>query len=359
MRKAFSLLALAAASNLGIANAESLAVFLGFAPPDKDEKPPPARHRYLLISTPLSGKVVYVDVGANAFGKDRLPSLDHKPQTLLEGSPLKSPQGLAVERRSGKLYIADPDALGIFACKILDHGGTLKPDKKGAFKVVDNIEARWVAVDGQGNVFYTDERDSLIMRLSSEKLAKGITTGTVLYSGIDIPQVSTPGGIAVDNFHVYWGNKNLGSEHGSVVRGSEHPPATNVQTTVNPIALNTDKVYGVCLAQRYIYYTDNEQVIWGVAKNGGKIVQINDKLIKPRGCAYDGEGTMFVADKASGSVYSFASNMQDLNHASLTRVASFEDAFGLTVLSDPPSGAQSVEITRMALFVVALCAMRW
>jgi hypothetical protein len=145
--------------------------------------------------------------------------------------------------------------------------------------------------------------------------------------------VSAPGGIATDNFHVFWTNKAVGTLVGSVVKGFETPPETNVAASVKAIAKNAVKVYGVCLSMNNVFYTDSEAYVYAVKKTGGAIAEVSSKMIQPRGCAWDGDGTVYIADKGGNAVYSFPGNMHTLTPMKLTKAVDFEDAFGLAVIS--------------------------
>lgn len=276
--------------------------------------------RYLMISAPRLSKVVWM----------KLP--DDKASRPLIDSGLKSPQGLAVDQVRNKLYVADPDSRKIFMYSLSFSNGVLFTDGKQSV-AAQNVEARWVAVDAVGNVFFSDERQNLIQKVAGEKIQKGDPTPVTLYSGQSVAEVSSPGGIAVDNFHIFWSNKAVGTQVGSVVKGYENPPDTNVAASVRAIAKNAMKVYGVCLSQNNVFYTNSQKKIFGVKKMGGAIAEISDMLQQPRGCVWDRDGTVFVADKSGNAVYSFAGNMHTLQPARLTRLVEFEDSFGLAVIS--------------------------
>merc|ERR1719265_985968 len=85
-----------------------------------------------------------------------------------------------------------------------------------------------------------------------KSLGKGAKIST-LYSGISVNQVSAPGGVAVDNFNIFWTNKAVGTMVGSVIKGMETPPSTNVAASVRPIAKNAVKSYGVCLVNDNVF----------------------------------------------------------------------------------------------------------
>ena len=101
---------------------------------------------------------------------------------------------------------------------------------------------------------------------------------------------------------------------------------------VSEIAKNSNKAYGVCLSQNNVFYTSSQSFMYGVKKSGGAIATVSDKLLGPRGCAWDGDGTVFVADKTAKAIYSFAGNMHVLAPAQLTKAYEYDDAFGLAVI---------------------------
>lgn len=286
--------------------------------------------RYLLISTPRLSKVSYKCVGGSeTYSKAVRPLIT---------TGIRSPQGLAVtqvqnqeEGKHSTLYIADPDSKKVWGAEISGSDGSL--NATSVKTAVNNVEARWVAVDSEGNLFITDERNSLILKVIPSNLFLADKTPTVLYRSTKTPQVSAPGGIALDNFHLFWTNKAQGVNLGSVVRGLEDISGTNALVGAQPIAKNVDKVYGVCVAQQNVFYTASDTTLYGVKKDGGAITMISNKMLQPRGCAYDGDGTVYVADKNANSVYSFPANMATIEPQILTKTADLEDAFGLAVIS--------------------------
>jgi hypothetical protein len=278
--------------------------------------------KFLIISAPRLSKVVWMKLGGEG---------SPKAQPLIEEG-LRTPQGLAVDQKRKMLYVSDPDSKKIFAYFCKNKEGKLVTDGKQKV-AAQNVESRWVAVDGAGNLFYSVERENLIQKVPADRLLRGDSTPKTLYTGISVSQVSAPGGVAVDNFNIFWSNKAVGTVVGSVVKGMETPPDTNVAGSVRPIAKNAVKVYGVCLVNDNVFYTDHQFNIYGVKKIGGDITTISNKLIKPRGITWDGDGTVFVADKGGNAVYSFPGNMEAITPQPLVKVVDFEDAFGVTVMS--------------------------
>jgi sugar lactone lactonase YvrE len=277
--------------------------------------------RYIIVSAPRFAKVSY------------FKAPDKTPYSLID-SGLRSPQGLAVDHKSSMLFVADPDVRKVFGYKLGFIDGANGPmlRTEGEPRVAaQNIEARWVAVDGEGTVFFTDELRNVIMKVRAEDFATGTAKPEVVYDGSTVTEVNRPGGIAVDNFFVFWSNKAVGTQVGSVVKAAEEPPSAP-EASVTQIAKNSNKVYGVCLSQNNVFYTDTQKFLFAVKKTGGATATISDRLLGPRGCSWDGDATVYIADKAAGALYSFPGNMHNLAPAKLTKFADFDDAFGVAVV---------------------------
>jgi sugar lactone lactonase YvrE len=285
-------------------------------------------HKYLIASSPASGKVAYVKLasdGAPAHGKEAM-------RTLID-SDLKYPQGIAVDSYRGKLFVADPslNKLVSYTLHRTNDALTVSPMQT----VAENVEVRAVAVDGLGNVFFTDEPAQQILKVTAEMMDKGTTTPEVVYSALTTDSVSAPGGVAVDNFFVYWVNKASGTTAGSIARGLQYPTSP-LASSVKNLAANAAKCYGLCIALGNIFYTDEAMSLYGVPRAAAKndtAVTVSKDFQEPRGCTYDGDGTVYVADKTSNAVYQFAGNMMaDLRNVSkLTKAADLQGAFGVAM----------------------------
>lgn len=286
-------------------------------------------NKYLIISAPARNRVVYAKLWRDGKGAD-------EPKVL--NSDLQHPQGLAVDQGRSKLYVADPTQAKVVRFDLTSEADGLSTS---ALKVVlSGVEARWVAVDTVGNLFVSDESKNEILKVAGDKVLKGSAIPSVVYSGQNNPRVSAPGGVAADNFFLFWTNKEVGTAAGSVVKGFEapHPPERDeeggAESTTSLLAQNQVKTYGVCLDLDNVYYTGDNQRLYGTKKlAGASPVEISSALSKPRGCAWDGEGTVFVADRQLNQVFSFAGNMKDLTGTSLNKVVAYDDAFGLAVYS--------------------------
>jgi len=300
-------------------------------------------NKFLIVSAPVNGSVFYTKIPEGGIrGVTEVKVLI---------SELVNPQGLAIDVGRSRLIVADPPQKKIVAYKLSASNGGADLTATSPTTIVEDTEARWIAVDGQGAVYFTQEATNTLSRV-----ALGETSATTVFDGATVASLNAPGGLALDSFSLYWVNKALGTKVGSVVRGPK-PGASN-QTQLRQLtsarkpealAKNSDKSYGICMAMSNVFYTQPEAKIYGMQPNnpGAEPTVITDRLNNPRGCAFDGDGTVYVADRGANAVYSFAGNMQTLSYAEVTKAADVPDAFGVVVFS----GAQR---SAMAGFLVAL-----
>mmetsp|Transcript_101999 Transcript_101999/g.263657 ORF Transcript_101999/g.263657 Transcript_101999/m.263657 type:complete len:346 (+) Transcript_101999:121-1158(+) len=311
--------------------------------------------KFLIVSAPKQGKVSYMRIQHVSLRGDGRNGDAGEVEDLIT-SGLTHPQGLAVDELRQQLLIADPGQKKILSFPMIVGDGTIRV---GPYTVLaSGPEARWVSIDAIGNVFFSDEPKNQILKISRSQVLKGNSTPEVVYDGASLAQVSAPGGIAIDSFHAYWVNKQVGSQVGSVVRAGETPDATSLESSVLPLARNTDKSYGVCLALNNVFFTQPETTLFGVKKTGGSVVPVSQRFTNPRGCVWDGDGTVYVADRGSNAVFSLAANMQELGEAQITRVADVEDAFGVAVFSGASRHAAALMIG-IALLAQVVGAQLW
>lgn len=322
--------------------------------------------KYLIVSNAVNGTIAYTKVSGSSA---------QSPMVTLISSGLTHPQGIAVDQKRQLLLVADSEYKKVFSYGLTQESdGSLKVDEQTP--VMENVEARWVAVDGLGNVFASDETQNELLCVSAQKVLDGDTTAEVLYSStagseLTTGAVSAPGGVAVDNFYVYWVNKFSGDTVGTVMRDLEMVTSSTNGTSKNTsfmnlrredgtlevLANNLAKAYGVCLAIDNIFYTATANNVYAVKKLGGDPISMTDNLSSPRGCVWDGDDTIFVADRSAGGVYSFPGPHVSLAAANVTvsKVVDYENAFGVAIFSsafrDGPLGA--------LLLAVALAAPAW
>lgn len=287
---------------------------------------------FLIVTQPLAAKVVYFQIPGGA----PKPSFKQTP-TLLINENLQKPTGMAWDAKLNKLFICDEGAGNIFAYTIVLSDGKLVVD--GAPKTVgSDVKASWVAVNGIGDVYFSSGEKNLIQKLYAERMVLDDNEPETLYDGTRLDSaVSKPSGIAVDNFHVFWGNRALGTQVGSLMQGFESPPDKEV-SPVNKLSDNSLKTFGVCLSTTNVFYTGAENNVYGIKKSGGPVATITDKLIQPRGCVWDGDGTIYVADKGAGAIYTFPGQQHDPQAVVITKAFNVPEPFGLEFISVAESG---------------------
>lgn len=288
---------------------------------------PPAK--FLIISNARNGRIGYVQLpraGGNCS----------EVRTLID-KDLVHPQGLAVDQKRQLLLVADSELRKVVSYGLILHeDGSLGVDEQTP--LAEDVEARWVAVDGPGNVYLTDEMAGTVVKVTARQILDGDTSvkpvfGRDSHTGAFTNALSAPGGVATDNFHVYWTNKLDGQTLGTVVKALERPPNTSsapVQSTA--LAKNVAKAYGVCLALDSVYFTDSERNVYAVKAAGGDVVTVSSQLSSPRGCAWDGESMVYIADRSADAIFAVPS-MVSLAASSAVKVCHFEGAFGVAIFS--------------------------
>jgi len=284
--------------------------------------------QYLLISQPKLQKIVYMKFTTSQKADT---SFRQASQDLIVDN-LNNPMGLAVFSKTNELFVADPGQMRILKYQIVFDHANGKLVAAGMDTAAQDVEAKWVAVDGIGNLYFTDDKNNLIQMIDSESVRTGFPQRVVtLYDASGAKNsvgVSAPAGIATDNFHVFWANKNLGTQVGSVIQGM-----ANHEPQLRRLADNTLKSFGVCLTATNIFFTDESFNVYGMKQSGTQPITVTDKLKAPRGCAWDGDGTIFVADSTGDGIYSFPGNMMDITPTRIRKLGSVPDPWGLAILS--------------------------
>eukprot|EP00927_Polykrikos_kofoidii_P084821 TRINITY_DN9047_c1_g1_i1.p1 TRINITY_DN9047_c1_g1~~TRINITY_DN9047_c1_g1_i1.p1 ORF type:complete len:357 (+),score=56.14 TRINITY_DN9047_c1_g1_i1:206-1276(+) len=293
---------------------------------------PPAK--FLIVSEGGTGALYYMKL-------PETPSTPGKMSVLVAaGNGLVHPQGLAVDQKRSLLLVADSGTRKVVSYGLYASGNTLYVDEQTP--VAEDVDARWVTVDGRGNVFFTEEIGNRIMRVAGgAEGAKIAKIETLLQKDAGVSALSAPGGIATDNHYVYWTNKVNGKGVGSVVRALQavHGLTNLTKATSNDLKLKSlsngiDKSYGVCIAMDQVFYTDTDTRIWGVKKGGDvQAVALSENMSFPRGCAWDGRNTVYVADRGLNGVFAFRAPMVSLAETEMIKVAELQEAFGVAVFS--------------------------
>jgi len=273
--------------------------------------------RFLIVSAPKDKRIMYKELPDGPFD----PLID----------TLEEPEGMVVNGTT--LYVADPGREMVLAYDLVvhEHGGRDHLIAMNERKSITKVDAHWVTFGEK--MMVSDRGGSKIDSIVNPGTGDAATS--MIFQGGDTgttPSVSSPGGIASapGSGTVYWVNTASGSSKGSLVVGDLTDGFTSVLATTGDIS------HGICLTENNIFYTADTEKLYGVKRSGGNPVAVTTQLTKPRGIAYDGDGTVYVADKAQGKIYSFPANMDNLMEQDLSEEGDVENAYGVTVyIYDP------------------------
>lgn len=286
--------------------------------------------QFLIFSQPQFAAISYVTL------KDK--GVAAAPKVLINNA-LKNPLGLAVDAHSNMLYVSDIEVRKIYRYHLLINDGDIVTDGV-QYVAASNVEARWVSVDELGYIFFTEESTQVVKKLAPFNPAyKDARTPKILFTADLSPAVSSPGGIVADARNIFWTNKAEGKSQGVVVHAENlYPPSTSVPKS---IAKNINAAYGICMNQNHVFYTAHASSVYVVDKAGGKISTATDTLVAPRGCTWDGDATIFVADKTGNAIYSFPAGHAIAPKTDAKKLFDVEGPFDVAVMT-PISAAQSI-----------------
>lgn len=82
-----------------------------------------------------------------------------------------------------------------------------------------------------------------------------------------------------------------------------------------------EKTQGVCLNQAFVFFTDSESGLFAAPKDMGDQTNeqgrmLTNALAQPRGCVWDQDGTIYIADGGNNRIASIASSFASLSEAS-------------------------------------------
>jgi len=237
-------------------------------------------------------------------------------------SCLEQPEGLAMWHGKEKavLYVADSKAHRILAYEIT---GSMDWDPANPFGgiqvgpqqlVIKDLNAvSGLSLDGFGNLYFStiDGQVGMLPAKQLETLSEPISAATILYTSDSQKKVSSPIAVAADDFNVYWANMANGQQEGVLIQAFERNAkelASKYPDFPKALAKNAAKAMGVCVAKNNVFFTGGTQFLYGVKTTGGGITEVYRNFQAPRGCAYDGESTLYVADSQDGSIYSLPAN---------------------------------------------------
>jgi sugar lactone lactonase YvrE len=357
------------------------------------ETPPIAPMQFLLISSPSQKKVVWTTL-------QNLESSDGRPFALVD-SGLVEPRGLAFDHKRGYLYVADKSAKKIYRYTVLADMSGSRPTLATSgvrLLICQGHAVEWVAVDEEGNLFYTNHETNNINKISRDVM-KRISKGEIHPSALqligekelmaqdqaakiakeaykrnktnlptDAPpanphilsiyeaklnsHVSAPSSLWAEGEDLYWTNKKDGSKSGTIVQGQAHPKLEkddNGKAKPYPATALTnisDHAYGLGKTDRTIFFSRNGTepqtgLVTGLLLGTDITIDFVTSIVGPRGLVWDKDRTMYVADEVGGNVWSFPAGRMEPN-VPLTRAVTMKGAFGLVILSsDDPAFAHN------------------
>lgn len=292
--------------------------------------------QFLIFSQPQLAAISFVTLNDHGVGT--------APKVLINNA-LKNPLGLAVDTHANLLYVSDIEVRKIYRYHLIFSDGGIVTDGV-QYVAASNVEARWVSVDELGYIFFTEESTQVVKKLAPFNPAiKDARTPKILFTADLSTDVSSPGGIVVDARNIFWTNKADGKNKGVVVHAENlYPPSTGVP---NSIASNINAAYGICTNQNHVFFTAQASSVYVVDKKGGKISTATNTLVAPRGCTWDGDATIFVADKTGNAIYSFPAGHAIAPKTDAKKLFDAEGPFDVAVIT---GAAASTTVALLLLF---------
>jgi len=327
------------------------------------------------VSDVAAGQIKYIIASFPPFKQInymKLPDPTWRP--LLPSRGLVEPKTVCVDSRKKRLFVADPAAGMVYWYQLM-----VMPDLRllsdGRKRLaVANVAADGLAVDGLGNLYVAGrthaavsvegifKQDVKTIDQTLHKAPRPIWTGkTARYlwgnGTLNVnasPVLFQPGSVAVSAFQVYWGNKllpvngtvlvqaNLGgpppkpspavlkssfiiqARYSAMHNGSMRP-ITDKVPGITAIALTpTSLLYAT---KGGVYGISLSDVPKGCGADNARCPLIAEST-DPTGLVWDGDGTVYVADRMAGAVFSFAAGA--MSKQTLVKASDAMGAFSVT-----------------------------
>lgn len=330
------------------------------------------------VSDVAAGNIKYVIASFPGFRQInymKLPDPTWRP--LLPSRGLVEPKTICVDTRNKRLYVADPAAGMVYwyQLMVLEDFRLLSDGRKRL--AVANVAADGLAVDGLGNLYVAGRAQAAkavegIFKQDVKTIERGADlhdvprpiwtnfwarylwgNGTV--NPLQAPVLFQPGSVAVSAFQVYWGNKlkpvngtalvqaNLGGppprpspavmassfiiqERYAAIHNGSMRPITDKVPGIMSIALTpTTLLYAT---KGGVYGINLNDVPKGCGADNARCPLIAEPT-DPTGMVWDGDGTVYVADRMAGAVFTFAAGA--MTKQTLVKASDAKGAFSVAI----------------------------
>mmetsp|Transcript_17494 Transcript_17494/g.31589 ORF Transcript_17494/g.31589 Transcript_17494/m.31589 type:complete len:374 (+) Transcript_17494:102-1223(+) len=318
---------------------------------------------HVAIATfPASGEVNYI----------KLPHAAWMP--LLNG--LSQPEALVIDDRQSRLYVGEVGAGHLWSYDLQVVPTSCAVSLQGAgVQLLSDITVYDLALTSKGDVYFTGLLSSgtsssrAIYRLTKEEINSHLDHGatltpTTLWTATNTGSpaaLSTPSGLYVDSFSVYWANSVSGSTDGSIVRATLLPPGTNPQDEVHPLADNVDDATDVVSVPGFTVYS-SPGAIYGIPgdKVGMSCNQsmscetITDAVEGVTSMVWMGDNKVLIADSVAGQLLMLA--VGSLGHHQPEHLADAQGIHSVDVImrSDASSMHRCVLLPMLSMWVMAM-----
>lgn len=148
-------------------------------------------------------------------------------------------------------------------------------------------------------------------------------------------------GLAVDSFHIFWGNSADGATHGSLCKGSrKNIGLSSDQMVVKALHTGLPEVRGVTTTGTQVFWLAPEGVYGDSKASSVTVADKQTGLIaaapsglkpwNPMGIAWDGGNVLYFTDSANGIIYTLPS--QSIRSQSMSKFVEAPDVQSLAVL---------------------------
>lgn len=298
----------------------------------------------------------------------------------LVSSGLQAPEALCVDAINMRIYVADVSEAKVFWYQLQHSADGGLALNGGQHLALAGFSARSLAIDGAGNLLLAGRHLPEPPAQPSEGIYEMRSVALAPATGeADLDRVWPPGedssgeplvstGLAVDPFNVYWGRAPTSKSAVALERTMRAAPAHSAGSSVIAMADNVASVRAVSLTPAALLYSTTHSLhAVSRTKSGAScsdagfgasldlcpaIAVVQDAT----GLAFDGDGTVFIADHGAGAVLALASGSLPATAPSPTQVAESDGIWGLAVLPSASSCAARSMASEGAVIGAVLAA---